>query len=102
MGPAKAGKTRIANALAAADATAATSATSLDAYVPTVGVRIVETEHNLAKGLNARADELQLELWDASGDRKYESCWSAMLKTAPACRRPRRLRPQRAHWRLGR
>ena len=44
----------------------------LDNYSPTAGTRIVEMT---VKGID-------VELWDTSGDHKYENCWRAMMTEA--------------------
>lgn len=71
VGPVKAGKSVISNFLA--DATES----STGAYYPTQGVRILEFESgNLSmEGRNIKAE---VELWDCSGDPKFENCWPAI------------------------
>uniref|UniRef100_A0A915M070 Rab-like protein 5 n=1 Tax=Meloidogyne javanica TaxID=6303 RepID=A0A915M070_MELJA len=67
LGPTKSGKTSISNYLADSQ-----DAVSKD-YRPTQGVRIVEFESN-----QLELDGERVELWDCSGDRKFESCWPAI------------------------
>ncbi|KOB79070.1 putative rab-like protein 5-like isoform 1 [Operophtera brumata] len=44
---------------------------------PTQGVRIVEFElSNL--NINGKSTNVDIELWDCSGDHKFESCWPAL------------------------
>ncbi|CAG2226253.1 IFT22 [Mytilus edulis] len=64
------GKTVLANFLA--DATD----TSSGEYHPTQGCRILEFETN---NFNSRQN-IEVELWDVSGDKKFESCWPAIAK----------------------
>ena len=45
---------------------------NLDNYNPTAGTRIVEMT---VKGID-------VELWDTSGDHKYENCWRALMTEA--------------------
>ncbi|XP_043282763.1 intraflagellar transport protein 22 homolog [Venturia canescens] len=70
----KVGKTTISNYLA--DATDMQSE-----YRPTKGVRILEFEVSGVKVKNVTS-KVDVELWDCSGDRKYENCWAAMRKDA--------------------
>jgi intraflagellar transport protein 22 len=42
-----------------------------------LGVRIVEFESNELE-LDGERVDAEVELWDCSGDRKFESCWSAI------------------------
>lgn len=73
IGPCESGKTAICNILA--DATERSS----EKYCPTHGVRILEFESEpvTVKGQQKRA---AIELWDCSGDEKYEDCWPAIAK----------------------
>ncbi|XP_067649603.1 intraflagellar transport protein 22 homolog [Haliotis asinina] len=75
LGPCESGKTVLSNFLA--DATE----TSGGEYHPTQGVRILEFEGN-AVGSGSRPKPVEVELWDCSGDRKFESCWPAMARDA--------------------
>ncbi|XP_026327740.1 intraflagellar transport protein 22 homolog isoform X2 [Hyposmocoma kahamanoa] len=44
---------------------------------PTQGVRIVEFElSNLS--VNGKSNNIDIELWDCSGDHRFESCWPAL------------------------
>uniref|UniRef100_A0A7E4V2K9 Rab-like protein 5 n=1 Tax=Panagrellus redivivus TaxID=6233 RepID=A0A7E4V2K9_PANRE len=67
IGPPQCGKTVISNFVA--DTTESTS----KEYRPTKGVRILELENEI----HEQPDKL-IELWDCSGDRKYEDCWAAL------------------------
>ena len=60
-GPKGAGKTLISNCL-----TGQGDNLTTDAYQPTAGVRILEHEAQL----NGIREEINIELWDASGDHK--------------------------------
>lgn len=68
-GPKGSGKTLIANFLASGGADLPLTS---DNYSPTSGVRILEFESR----------EGNIELWDASGDHTYESCWKAIMNEA--------------------
>ncbi|XP_078599715.1 intraflagellar transport protein 22 homolog isoform X1 [Branchiostoma floridae x Branchiostoma japonicum] len=70
LGPCESGKTVLSNFLA--DATEMSGD-----YMPTQGVRILEFENN---GLNVggRTVNAEVELWDCSGDHKFEQCWPAI------------------------
>mmetsp|Transcript_13193 Transcript_13193/g.28084 ORF Transcript_13193/g.28084 Transcript_13193/m.28084 type:complete len:197 (-) Transcript_13193:344-934(-) len=76
MGPQRCGKTRVANYVAQFDETP-----NLDVYNPTCGVRILEFEKNV-RGAGGRSIQVKAELWDCSGDKKYENCWPAILRGA--------------------
>ncbi|CAJ0931542.1 unnamed protein product, partial [Mesorhabditis belari] len=65
------GKTSISNYLA-------DSLESHFGYRPTKGVRIVEFESNDLE-LNGTKIDADVELWDCSGDEKFNRCWSALL-----------------------
>ncbi|CAH8550580.1 unnamed protein product [Schistosoma rodhaini] len=47
-------------------------------YHPTSGVRILEYEQKIK--IKGKTSKVEVELWDASGDRKYESCWPAIFR----------------------
>ncbi|XP_002736022.1 intraflagellar transport protein 22 homolog [Saccoglossus kowalevskii] len=72
LGPCESGKTAISNFLA--DATD----TSGGEYHATQGVRILEFETNLHVG--GRLANAEVELWDCSGNQKFETCWPAFMK----------------------
>ncbi|KAH0560571.1 intraflagellar transport protein 22 homolog [Cotesia glomerata] len=72
IGPVATGKTTIANFLA--DATGM----GYD-YRPTQGVRILEFEASDIEVKNKKI-KIDIELWDCSGDHKFEDCWSALRK----------------------
>ncbi|XP_013379823.1 intraflagellar transport protein 22 homolog [Lingula anatina] len=75
LGPCESGKSAIANYLA--DATENIGGE----YRPTQGVRILEYEaNNLTVG--SKKVSAEVELWDVSGDKKFESCWPAIAKDA--------------------
>ena len=69
-GPKGSGKTLVANFLASG--CSADLPLSADTYSPTTGVRILESESR----------DGNLEIWDASGDHSYESCWKAIMHNA--------------------
>ncbi|GFO01191.1 intraflagellar transport protein 22 homolog [Plakobranchus ocellatus] len=73
VGPCEAGKTVLCNFLA--DATEFSGGE----YHPTQAVRIVEFETNAP---DKSRSALDVELWDCSGDRRFESCWPAMIRDA--------------------
>jgi Rab-like protein 5 len=50
----------------------------IDQYNATAGVRILEFDTSV-KGV---ADQVSVELWDASGDHAYENCWKAIMQDA--------------------
>ncbi|KAL5477325.1 hypothetical protein EMCRGX_G024114 [Ephydatia muelleri] len=74
VGPCEVGKTWIANFLAEA-----TESTSGD-YHPTQGVRILEFESEGENPSTGKAFKAEVELWDCSGDKKFENCWPALAK----------------------
>ncbi|KAF6769419.1 hypothetical protein AHF37_12774 [Paragonimus kellicotti] len=47
-------------------------------YRPTCGVRIIEYELNTT--IANKPCKVELELWDLSGNKKYENCWPACFK----------------------
>jgi Rab-like protein 5 len=53
-------------------------------YAPTVGVRVLEFERDIPGGRGGGGwggnNKLPIELWDVSGDHKYEPCWKAITK----------------------
>eukprot|EP01032_Pedospumella_encystans_P034245 gene34245-38709_t len=69
-GPKGSGKTLISNVIAGQSEKLTT-----DTYNPTAGVRILEHEMRLG-GIN---EEINIEIWDASGDQKYEAGWRAVM-----------------------
>ncbi len=69
-GPKGSGKSMISNFLAGHAEALPTP--DLGKYSPTEGVRIMEFE----------SDSGTVELWDASGDHKYENCWGAIMNEA--------------------
>ncbi|XP_012738130.2 intraflagellar transport protein 22 homolog [Fundulus heteroclitus] len=71
VGPNESGKTVLANFLSD------TTETVGGEYRPTQGVRILEFESQ-PDGSDVKTCEV--ELWDCSGDFKYESCWPALMK----------------------
>lgn len=70
VGPNESGKTVLANFLS--DTTDYVG----QEYNPTVGVRILEFESQ-AEG-HGDTKTCEVELWDCSGDFKFESCWPAL------------------------
>uniref|UniRef100_A0A3P9IYV7 Intraflagellar transport protein 22 homolog n=1 Tax=Oryzias latipes TaxID=8090 RepID=A0A3P9IYV7_ORYLA len=71
IGPKESGKTTLANFLSN------TTENLYGEYRPTQGVRILEFESQL----DSRGDKTcEVELWDCSGDFRFESCWPALMK----------------------
>eukprot|EP00062_Callorhinchus_milii_P022198 gi/632979730/ref/XP_007906634.1/ PREDICTED: rab-like protein 5 isoform X2 [Callorhinchus milii] len=48
-------------------------------YSPTQGVRILEFECPNVSA-NGKSVGCEVELWDCSGDQKFETCWPALMK----------------------
>ncbi|XP_014367116.2 intraflagellar transport protein 22 homolog [Papilio machaon] len=72
IGPCDSGKTLIANFLSES-----VNIEEVDVTRPTQGVRIVEFElSNLV--VNGKSHNVDIELWDCSGDHRFESCWPAL------------------------
>ena len=69
LGPSKAGKTTIANILG--DLQDGISSI----YRPTSGCRIVDFERDPPPSVS-NLGKINVELWDVSGDFKYEKCWA--------------------------
>ena len=80
VGPQKVGKTVIANSLSEFSHTVSPD------YHPTVGVRILELEKpyteeqvaNITVLKKNKITKVKIELWDMSGDRRFESTWPAI------------------------
>jgi len=80
VGPQKVGKTVIANSLSEFSHTVSPD------YHPTVGVRILELEKpytqeqvaNIPVLKKNKLDKVRIELWDMSGDRRFEQEWPAI------------------------
>ncbi|XP_067950736.1 intraflagellar transport protein 22 homolog isoform X1 [Watersipora subatra] len=75
VGPCEVGKTFFSNFVADQ------SENTMGDYRPTKGVRILEFECGDVR-LKGRSGGVEVELWDCSGDHKYEGCWAAMAKDA--------------------
>lgn len=73
LGPKRCGKTRVANFLSGHE-----ESPNFETYKATKGARILEFEQVIPTG--KKTARLQVELWDCSGDRQYESCWTAILR----------------------
>jgi len=73
LGPKRCGKTRIANFLSRFEENP-----NFEVYKPTAGTRILEFDEMAKAGKTSMS--MQVELWDCSGDRRYESCWTAILR----------------------
>ncbi|KAM3965250.1 intraflagellar transport protein 22 homolog [Aphomia sociella] len=72
IGPSESGKTQIANFISET-----INIEEANTPTPTQGVRIVEFEvSNLS--INGKITNVDIELWDCSGDHKFESCWPAL------------------------
>jgi len=55
--------------------------TASETYRPTIGVRILEFEGEV----RCVSQHVTIELWDVSGDTKYQKCWPAIKKDAVGC-----------------
>lgn len=78
LGPCQAGKTKISSQIAHMPFPAR--------YEPTAGVRILElTEEGLVDVDGSPLPALSIELWDCSGDQKFESCWPAICDQLDGC-----------------
>jgi len=75
VGPLKSGKSTVANIIGDL------SEGLPDHYRPTVGCRIVELERDPPPAI-ASFGKINLELWDVSGDFKYEKCWGPIQQGA--------------------
>lgn len=73
-GPCKSGKSVLSNFLGDQ------MDTSQHAYRPTSGVRILEFESAISAG-HIQAN-IEIELWDCSGNESFESCWTALAAKA--------------------
>lgn len=73
-GPCKSGKSALSNFLGDQ------MDTSQHAYRPTSGVRILEFESEVSAG-HIQAN-IEVELWDCSGNNSYENCWPALAAKA--------------------
>ena len=74
VGPSKSGKTAISNFIS--DAIPNAENPALAPSKPTVGCRILEFERQVKRGTGMA--NVSIELWDVSGDRKYEDTWPAI------------------------
>ncbi|XP_034831856.1 intraflagellar transport protein 22 homolog [Maniola hyperantus] len=72
IGPSDSGKTSIANYLSES-----TNMENIGIPRPTQGVRIVEFELSHLN-VNDKQFKVDIEMWDCSGDHKFESCWPAL------------------------
>ena len=85
VGPEQSGKTTITNLLAQVGFCQDVPSLRDLPYRPTAGVRIVEFETDL-NGSGARKwggeRKIEVEVWDCSGNTKYESGWPATQKDA--------------------
>ena len=69
IGPSMSGKSTISNYVSE-------HSDQLQEYRPTAGVRILEFEKEAPKHPKHPIQEkVMVELWDVSGDIKYERCW---------------------------
>ena len=75
IGPQKSGKTTITNLLGEV------TENLTETYRPTVGCRIVELERDPPPSVVSYG-KFTLELWDVSGDFKYEKCWAPIQQDA--------------------
>jgi intraflagellar transport protein 22 len=77
IGPSGAGKSCISNFIAEMPEVLKPN------YHPTVGVRILEFEKEAPRNQKRPGQEkILVELWDVSGDTKYDRCWPAIMKGA--------------------
>eukprot|EP00761_Pharyngomonas_kirbyi_P014920 gb/GECH01014951.1/.p1 GENE.gb/GECH01014951.1/~~gb/GECH01014951.1/.p1 ORF type:complete len:203 (+),score=51.56 gb/GECH01014951.1/:1-609(+) len=75
LGPKKSGKSNVANILSGHKDTPTAN------YKPTVALRIQEVERNGIKEDEASEEEdVYVQLWDTSGNRSFQSCWTAIEK----------------------
>ncbi|XP_065503480.1 intraflagellar transport protein 22 homolog isoform X2 [Caloenas nicobarica] len=72
VGPRESGKSVLANFVSE-------STEGIGSYSPTQGVRILEYEKPSLNG-NSKGTGCRFELWDCSGDQKFETCWPALMK----------------------
>ncbi|XP_032859948.1 intraflagellar transport protein 22 homolog isoform X2 [Tyto alba] len=72
VGPRESGKSVLANFVSE-------SIEGIGSYSPTQGVRILEYEKPNLNG-NSKGAGCRFELWDCSGDQKFETCWPALTK----------------------
>ncbi|KAM6048461.1 intraflagellar transport protein 22 homolog [Theristicus caerulescens] len=72
VGPRESGKSVLANFISE-------SIEGIGSYSPTQGVRILEYEKPNLNG-NSKGAGCRFELWDCSGDQKFETCWPALMK----------------------
>lgn len=75
VGPTEGGKSTLANVLAE------NAENVSETYRPTVGCRILEFEGEV----RCVSQHVTIELWDVSGDTKYQKCWPAIKKDAVGC-----------------
>ena len=69
LGPTKSGKSTVANLLGDLQDGLSTI------YRPTIGCRIVDFERDAPQSIH-NFSKIHVELWDVSGDFKYEKCWA--------------------------
>jgi len=79
VGPKQSGKTFISNHLAGNGLDGGD-----DKYDPTAALRVLEFEKEIVArskdGKQSMETKVLVELWDCSGDSKYEACWPAICK----------------------
>ena len=78
VGPTKSGKTALSNFIS--DVIPNAENPTLAPCKPTVGCRILEFERQVKRGTGTA--NVGIELWDVSGDRKYEDVWPAVRHNA--------------------
>lgn len=74
VGPLESGKTILSNFLSEA------TASSDKEYRSTQGVRILEFESDGVHSDTGKAFRVEVELWDCSGRKRFETCWPAFSK----------------------
>ncbi|XP_071944478.1 intraflagellar transport protein 22 homolog isoform X2 [Antedon mediterranea] len=72
LGPCKSGKSVLSNFFAQATDLAGSE------YRPTQGVRILEFESTSLQK-DGKSSTLDVELWDCSGDTKFDECWPSIM-----------------------
>ena len=76
IGPCRAGKTAIGNFLSER------AEQPSPEYIPTAGVRILEFDAQTHSAQSWKGGRESIELWDCSGDKRYEGCAQAIKKGA--------------------
>ncbi|KAI9094628.1 hypothetical protein DFS34DRAFT_236827 [Phlyctochytrium arcticum] len=80
VGPPRTGKSAISDFLA----DFAETLVSTEEYHPTQGVRILEFDRTIKPDTSKKDVTVACELWDCSGDTKFQPCWPAVANGANA------------------